>query len=65
MKLPRHKLVPLLFALLGVLDFTYGLMRSDMISLGMGTLLVVVSVYVFKREIASGPDEHKKPDDRG
>jgi hypothetical protein len=49
--LSRNKIVPLLFTLLGVIDFVYGIMRHDMISLGMGALLVVISLYIFKREI--------------
>jgi hypothetical protein len=49
MKLSTNKIVPLLFAFLGVLDFGYGIMKSDMISLGVGILIVVISLYVFKK----------------
>jgi hypothetical protein len=47
--LSRNRIIPLLFALLGLLDFAYGIMRHDMISLGMGALIVGVSLYVFKK----------------
>ncbi|MGD0819327.1 MAG: hypothetical protein ABSA71_01115 [Desulfomonilia bacterium] len=61
MKLSRNKIVPLLFTLLGVIDFIYGIMRHDMISLGMGALLVVISLYVLKRESTSSSHEQKRP----
>ena len=58
MTLRGNRIVLLLFALLGVLDFIYGMIKSDMISLGMGSLLVVISLYVFKKETSSAPDKH-------
>lgn len=63
MKLSRNKIVPLLFTLLGVIDFIYGIMRHDMISLGMGALLVVISLYVLKREGTSSSHEQKRPEE--
>ena len=47
--LSRNRIIPLIFTLLGVLDFMYGIMRHDMISLGMGALIAGVSLYVFKK----------------
>lgn len=63
MKLSRNKIVPLLFTLLGVIDFIYGTMRHDMISLGVGTLMVVISLYILKRESTSNPHEQKRPEE--
>jgi len=63
MKLSRNKIVPLLFTLLGVTDFIYGIMRHDMISLGVGTLLVVISLYVLKKENTSSSHEQKRPEE--
>lgn len=50
MKLTKKKIVPLLFTLLGVMDFAYGMMKPDPISLGVGALMVGISILVFKRE---------------
>jgi hypothetical protein len=49
MALPKNKIIPLLFALFGVIDFIYGIYRHDMISLGMGVLMVGISLYVIKK----------------
>jgi hypothetical protein len=49
----RNKVVPAVFAVIGVMDFIYGIMKPDMVSLGMGALLVVIALYVLKRESAS------------
>jgi hypothetical protein len=46
----RNKIVPLAFAAIGVIDFIYGIMKPDMVSLGMGALLVGISLFVLKRE---------------
>jgi hypothetical protein len=46
----RNKIVPLAFAAIGIIDFIYGIMKPDMVSLGMGALLVGISLFVFKRE---------------
>lgn len=53
MNLQKKKIIPLLFALLGVMDFIYGMVRHDLISLGVGALMVGIAVYVFKKEGAS------------
>jgi len=50
MKPTRKMILPALFALLGVVDFAYGLMKPDYISMGVGALMVGVSVYVIRRE---------------
>ena len=50
MELPKNKIAPLLFALLGVIDFIYGLKMHDLISLGVGALMVGISLFVLKRE---------------
>ncbi|MGO9145324.1 MAG: hypothetical protein ACLQDF_03070 [Desulfomonilia bacterium] len=52
-KLSGNRIIPLLFALFGVFDFIYGIYRHDMISLGMGALMVVISLYIFKKTGAS------------
>jgi hypothetical protein len=46
----RNKIVPLAFAVIGVIDFIYGIMKPDMISLGMGGLMVGISIFILKRE---------------
>ena len=45
----RHRIIPLLFAVLGVLDFIYGIVRHDLISLGMGALMAGIALYIFKK----------------
>ena len=49
MKLSGNRIIPLLFALFGLIDFIYGIYRHDMISLGMGVLMVGISLYVIKK----------------
>jgi len=46
----KNKILPLVFAVIGVIDFIYGIMKPDMVSLGMGALLVGISLFVLKRE---------------
>jgi hypothetical protein len=46
----RKKVLPLAFAVIGVIDFIYGVMKPDMVSLGMGALLVGISLFVLKKE---------------
>jgi hypothetical protein len=46
----RNKILPLAFAVIGVIDFIYGIMKPDMVSLGMGAIMVGISLFILKRE---------------
>jgi hypothetical protein len=44
------KFLPVLFVILGTLDTIYGALKSDMISLVIGVIMVGISVYILKKE---------------
>jgi hypothetical protein len=45
-----RRFLPVIFIILGVLDTIYGAISSDVISLVIGVVMVVISVYILKKE---------------
>ncbi len=46
----KQRLIPLALALLGAVDFIYGVMKPDMVSVGMGALMAGIAVYILYRK---------------
>lgn len=46
----KNKLIPMAFALLGALDLIYGVMKPDMVSVGMGGLMAGIAGYILYRK---------------
>ncbi len=44
------KFLPVLFVVLGTLDTIYGALKPDMVSLAIGVIMVVIAVYILKKE---------------
>jgi hypothetical protein len=47
------RILPVIFIILGTLDTIYGAIRSDVISLVIGVVIVVISVYILRKEQAN------------
>lgn len=51
MKTRRYRMLPWAFIMLGLVDFIYGILRPDRISLVMGAVMVGIAVWiVLKRQ---------------
>jgi hypothetical protein len=46
----RNKILPLAFAVIGLIDLIYGIMKPDMISVGMGALMIGISLFILRRD---------------
>ncbi|MFZ0131781.1 MAG: hypothetical protein WAK95_04515 [Desulfobacterales bacterium] len=46
----KKRLLPLAFAALGLLDFLYGLYRSDRVSIFVGLSMVGIAVYIIRKK---------------
>jgi hypothetical protein len=44
------RFLPIIFIILGALDTIYGAIRSDVISLVIGVVMVVISFYILRKE---------------
>jgi hypothetical protein len=44
------RFIPAIFAILGILDLIYGIIRSDMLSLLIGPLMLGISVFIIWKE---------------
>lgn len=44
------KYVPILFLILGIIDLIYGITTGDRISLVIGGAMIVIALYVVKKE---------------
>ncbi|MFZ0611441.1 MAG: hypothetical protein WAM73_04315 [Desulfobacterales bacterium] len=44
----KKRLLPLVFATLGLLDFLYGLYRGDRVSILVGLAMVGIAVYIIR-----------------
>ena len=51
----KRYLIPLVFMAIGIADFIYGIAKEDAISLGIGALLVGISLYIIRRESITAP----------
>jgi hypothetical protein len=45
----KNRIIPLLFVLLGTLDFIYGIIRHDLISLGIGAIMIGIALFILKK----------------
>jgi len=52
----KRFLIPLLFMVIGIADFIYGILRSDAMSLAIGALLVGISLYIIYKDAVSSPN---------
>ena len=50
MKIDWNRVLPVAFIVIGVIDFTYGFIRKDQISLAMGAIMVGIAVFIITKD---------------
>ena len=50
MKIDWNRVLPIAFIIIGVIDFTYGVIRKDQISLAMGAIMVGIAVFIIVKD---------------
>ena len=50
MKIDWNRVLPIAFIIIGVIDFTYGIMKKDQVSLAMGAIMVGISVFIIIKD---------------
>lgn len=53
MKIDWNRALPVAFIVIGVIDFIYGVVKKDQISMAMGAIMVGIAVFILKREQGS------------
>ena len=50
MKIDWNRVLPIAFIIIGVIDFTYGIMKKDQVSLAMGAIMVGIAVFILVKD---------------
>lgn len=50
MKIDWNRILPIAFIIIGVIDFTYGVITKDQISLAMGAIMVGIAAFIIIKD---------------